>query len=176
MNIAALHIGMKVRHPQYGVGTIKALTELTADVRFDDGIRTLAPETSDLGPAEPQAEITHLARPLSVFVTDVVQTTLDRLGVEKPQAVVGELGARWHRGKMVLHPSDPTLQTKEVELEVFFHKVVMVRNNLRVLEQKLNAHEKLNEGEKIELQQYLTRCYGSLTTFNLLFKEKESQF
>ena len=176
MKIQAMHIGMRVRHPQYGEGTVRALNEHTAEVRFADGVRTLAPGDSGLEPAEVQMAVSGLDRPLAAFVEEVVRSTVSSLGLEKPDEVVDELAARWHTGKIVLHPADPTLQTKEVPLDVFFHKIVMMRNNLRVLEQKVNSHDKLSEAEKIEMQQYVTRCYGSMTTFNLLFRSKEGQF
>ena len=167
---------MKVRHPQYGVGVVKTISEATADIQFDEGRRTVAPEPSGLEPAEAQASIRGLEVPLAQVVQQTVEATIQRLGLEKPESVVDLLGARWHKGRAVLHPTDPTLQTKEVPLDIFFHKVVMIRNNLRVLEQKINAHAQLTDGEKVDMQQYITRCYGSLTTFNLLFKEKEDQF
>jgi len=176
MKLEALHIGMKVRHPQYGVGVVKTISEATTDIQFDDGRRTVAPEPSGLEPAEAQVSIRGLDLPLAQVIQQTVDAAIQKLGFEKPDAVVGLMGPRWHRGRLVMHPSDPTLQSKEVPLDVFFHKIVMVRNNLRVLEQKINAHEKLSDGEKVEMQQYITRSYGSLTTFNILFREKEDQF
>jgi hypothetical protein len=176
MKIHELTIGLKIRHPQHGFGIVKKLDEHTAEIRFDDGLRTVDPEMSGITPGEPVVEAKGLDVPLKSFVETIVESMVAKLGIEKPDSVIQELGARWNAGKLVMHPADPTLQTKEVPLEVFFHKVVGIRNQLRVLEQKINAHEKLTDGEKIEMQQYITRCYGSLTTFNILFKEKEGQF
>ena len=108
--------------------------------------------------------------------TNTNEPAVDRLGIEKPDGTVNELGTRWRGGKMVLHPADPTLATKETEIDLFFHKIVMIRNNLRVLEQKINSHEGLSSAEKFDWQQYVTRCYGSLTTFNVLFRDEAGHF
>src|SRR6266404_2795246 len=145
MKIEALSVGMKVKHPQYGVGAVKTISEHTAEIRFDDGQRTISPETSGLQPAEPQAAVTGLEKPLSVFVQEIVGAAISELGLEKPESMVEELGVRWHKGRLVMHPADPSLQAKEVPLEAFFHKIVMMRNNLRVLEQKINAHSQLSD-------------------------------
>jgi len=86
------------------------------------------------------------------------------------------LAPKWEGGTVVLRPRDPELQPKEIPLDQLFHKVVMIRDRLRVLEQKINASEKLTDVEKVEFQSYVTRCYGSLTTFNVLFREERDRF
>ena len=174
--IQDLRIGLQVRHPRYGVGVVKALTEHTADITFDDAPRTVDPTLSDLTLAEPTANLTELQMPLIALIRQTAQAMADALGLEPPEQIVEGLATRWQSGTLALRPADASLQAKEVPLETFFHKVVMVRNNLRVLEQKVNASEKLSDADKFDLQQYITRCYGSLTTFNILFKDKEDQF
>ncbi len=95
----------------------------------------------------------------------------DELGVTSPP-----LGARWQGGELVLRPGKEGTADKRVPLETFFHKIVMVRDKLRLLEAKLNAHSGLSDEDKVQLQAYITGCYGSLTTFNILFGEKSDQF
>src|SRR5437762_14111398 len=105
MKIEALHIGMKVRHPEYRVGVVKTISEATADIQFDDGKRTIAPEPSGLEPAEPQAAVHGLEIPLAQLVQQTVDATVQRLGLARPDAVVEQLGARWHKGRVVRHPA-----------------------------------------------------------------------
>jgi hypothetical protein len=86
------------------------------------------------------------------------------------------LAPKWEGGTLVLKPRDPQLQPKEIPLDQLLHKVVMIRDRLRVLEQKINAHEKLSDAEKVDMQSYVTKCYGSLTTFNVLFRDDRDRF
>jgi hypothetical protein len=176
MKLQDLAIGMKVTHPQYGDGIVQNISNVDVSILFGNILRTVDPELAEVAPAEAAANAEGQSVPLKQIIESTVETTLKRLGVEKLNAAVEELGTRWQKGKLVLHPSDPSLQTKEIPLEVFFHKIVGVRNQLRVLEQKINSNEKLSDAEKFDIQQYITRSYGSLTTFNILFKNKEDQF
>ena len=86
------------------------------------------------------------------------------------------MAERYRGGKVLIQPRNRDLQTKEIDIDAFFHKVVMVRDRLRVLEAKINGHKGLDDADKVDLQQYITRCYGSLTTFNVLFMDEDDRF
>ena len=176
MKLSELHLGQRVIHPQLGEGVVKAINEFAAEVLFLEGRKPIEPETSGLTAAEAQASLSGMPMPLESLINQVVDAAVNRLGIERPDGLVHELASRWKTGKLVLQPSDPSLQSKEVELDLFFHKLVLMRNQLRILEQKVNSSEALTSAEKFDWQQYITRCHGSMTTFNLLFKDKESNF
>lgn len=95
----------------------------------------------------------------------------EELGDSRPQ-----LGARWQGGELILKPGKDGTQEKRVPIDSLFHKVVMIRDKLRLLEAKLNAHDGLSAEDKVQLQAYVTGCYGSLTTFNLLFADERDKF
>lgn len=86
------------------------------------------------------------------------------------------LARKWEGGTLVMKPADDAVQGKEVPLETFFKKIVAVREKLRVLEQKINNHPKLDYEDKLELHQQIARAYGSLTTFNILFRDEDDKF
>jgi hypothetical protein len=116
--------------------------------------------------------------PLPEELTDMTREEFAqaiREALREDQAEI-RLANKWEGGTVVLKPGDPGTAPKEIPIDALMHKVVMIRDRLRVLEAKLNAHDKLTDAEKVDLQQYVTRCYGSLTTFNLLFKEEKDRF
>ena len=119
MNIETLHIGMKVRHPQYGIGVVKSLTGQTAEIAFDDAQRTIAPASSDLQPAEPTATLTELQIPLANLISDTAHAVVEALGLEAQDALVEGLATRWQKGTLLMQAADSSLQPKEVPLETF---------------------------------------------------------
>jgi hypothetical protein len=179
MKISDLYPGLQVLHARHGLGDVKVMTEKSVEILFNEGRRTLSEaELGELKPAEAQVAIEGLEKPLREVIAEVVEALAEKLhlrGAEE-EALAPQLAPKWAGGKIVLHPRDAALATKEIELEVFFRKVVLVRDYLRVLEQKINAHPKLEDAERVELQYYITKVYGSLTTFNLMFREKELGF
>lgn len=167
---------MTITHPNHGEGVVEKVSANAAEIRFGNILRTIDPELAEISVAEPTVKVGTSEIPIRQFISETVECVLDQMGVELSDVSVVELGTRWSKGKLVIHPADPTLQTKEIPLEVFFHKIVGVRNQLRVLEQKINSNALLTDADKVEMQQYISRCHGSLTTFNLLFKDKAGQF
>jgi hypothetical protein len=171
-----LGIGSRVEHPSFGRGTIVDAGTEHYTVWFKN-----LNETKSIGKTYDGWRIAHAEEAgnegMQVVNLSDVELALHR--VLDNRADIEErvsLGNRWLKGKLVLHPSDSSLQPKEVPIETFFHKIVMLRDRLRVLEANINAHKVLTDEEKVDLQQYITRCYGSLTTFNVLFKNPEEQF
>jgi len=172
VDVQNVGLGSRVRHPKWGEGVVCGLKVNSFRISFPDkGVVEIARTFEGLH----WVEVLEPAE--SVVSFPDVAGTLRRLLEEYAGATeYVPLADRWRGGTMILKPANPQLQSKEIPLDTFFHKIVMLRDRLRVLEQKINAHGLLDDAEKVDLQQYITRVYGSLTTFNLLFKESGHQF
>lgn len=167
-----LGIGSRVKHPAFGDGVVVRLHVAAYEVCFMQfGLKMVGKDYSGWQIVE------RIAPEESVSFTEAEQSLVRILrawaGVSLETVPLGE---RWNKGVLIMKPSDTSLQPKEVPIETFFHKIVMMRDRLRVLEQAINAHKKLDDEDKVNLQQYITRCYGSMTTFNTLFKNREDYF
>lgn len=166
-----LGIGSRISHNEYGKGVITNVDNQQYWVTFiDNGLETIAlnEEIEVIEAAENEVD--------TVSFFDVEQSFMRLLKKYSDVSEVVHIGDKWKGGKLILEPADTNLKSKEIKIDDFFHKITMVRDRLRVMEQKINSSKNLDEQEKIDLQQYITRCYGSLTTFNVLFKVKEQQF
>lgn len=172
MDQTNLGIGTRLQHTQYGPGVIVGIRYATYLISFiNHGIKEIDKTDSNLD------EI--IAENVTVEIETVSETERSLLKILRLWNGVSEvvpLGDRWKGGIMLLQPYDKTQKPKEIPIEDFFHKVVMLRDRLRVLEQNINSSKNLSDEEKVNMQQYITRCYGSLTTFNVLFKNKENWF
>jgi hypothetical protein len=172
MDQLLLGIGTRLQHTQYGPGVIVGVRYATYLISFiNHGIREIDKiddKLEEIIPENVSEEIeTH---------SDVERSLLKILRQWSSPEELVPLGDRWTGGMMLLQPKDTSQKSKEVPIEAFFHKIVMTRDRLRVLEQQINSHKLLSDGDKVNLQQYITRIYGSLTTFNVLFRNKEDWF
>lgn len=167
---STLGIGSRVRHPAYGDGVVIRLQKAAYEVCFMlYGIKHVGREYDkwEIIEAIPAAEIVSFSEAEKSLIK-ILRTFSD---ITEEVA----LGERWTGGALILKPEEEDLKPKEMPIETFFHKIVMVRDRLRVMEQRINS-SKLTDEEKVNLQQYITRIYGSLTSFNVLFKYKEDHF
>ena len=169
-----LPAGTRVKHPRYGEGIISS-DKLTAwEIFFEKGGKMeITKRNPDLTVIEKKEGETPKTGLKLSEIENVLKYILDQYGSLNE---VVPLGDKWKGGTLLMQPANPELKPKEIPVEVFFHKIVMLRDRLRVLEQNINSHSTLSDEEKVNLQQYITRIYGSLTTFNVLFSEKEHYF
>lgn len=172
MEAIILGIGSRVKHSEFGEGVVIQITSYAYTVTFMKvGIREIDKEAGKLESID-TAELENDL--VSLFDVERVFTSIIRKFSDMQETV--DLAPKWQGGKMLLQPADKNLKPKEVPIDTFFQKIVMLRDRLRVLEQRVNSHDKLSEEDKVNMQQYITRCYGSLTTFNILFKNNEDNF
>ncbi|WNM17861.1 hypothetical protein [Flavobacterium capsici] len=164
-----LGIGSRLKHSEYGVGVVTNVTSKHYWVTFiENGLETIAidSEFEVIEALEDEVDT------ISFYeVEKTLKNLLMRWSDVSPTVAIAD---KWKGGKLVMEPGTAT-QNKEVPIDTFFNKIVMVRDRLRVMEQKINSSS-LDNSEKVELQQYITRCYGSLTTFNVLFKNTSDYF
>ncbi len=166
-----LGIGSRIKTELYGLGVITNLTAQHYWVTFfDKGLETIEIDSEfEVVEALENDDIDTV----SLYeVEKSIKSLLQKWTDITPAVGMAE---KWKDGKLVLKPSNNT-QSKEIPINTFFHKIVMVRDRIRVMEQKINSSKNLDDQEKIDLQQYITRIYGSLTTFNVMFQNKQDHF
>ena len=166
-----LGIGSRIKHSEYGVGVVTNVTAKQYWVTFiENGLETI--DVNDdfevIEAVEDEVD--------TVSFFEVEQIFKKLLHKYSDISEIVPLAEKWKGGTVELKPKDPTMASKEIPINTFFHKIVMVRDRVRVMEQKINSSKTLEDQDKIDLQQYLTRIYGSLTTFNVLFSNKEQNF
>jgi hypothetical protein len=165
-----LGIGSRVKHPAFGDGVVIGAEVAAYKVCFITyGIKMVGKEYNSWEIIE------KIEADEKVSFSEAERSLIKILKAWSDVSEVVPLGDKWTDGVMILKPGDDSLKSKEVPIDAFFHKIVMVRDRLRVMEQRINASQ-LTDEEKVNLQQYITRIYGSLTTFNVLFKHKEDYF
>lgn len=165
-----LGIGSRISHTEFGKGVVTNVDSQQYWVTFiENGLETISlnEEIEIIEAAEDEVD--------TVSFFDVESSLVRILKKYSDTSEIVHIGDKWKGGKLILEPADTNLKSKEIKIDDFFHKITMVRDRLRVMEQKVNSSN-LEEQEKIDLQQYITRIYGSLTTFNVLFKVKKQQF
>ena len=170
-----LSVGTRIEHARYGEGIISKNTLLTYHVIFVRGGEIEFPKANVEFEvlAENENDDTQTPKLNLKELENLIKFTLDKYNAIEHTV---ELGDKWRGGMMILQPARNELKAKELPIESFFHKIVMMRDRLRVLEQNINSHSLLSDEDKIGLQQYITRIYGSMTSFNILFDDKEDFF